>query len=492
MNTNSYDLKRVHKANITVTILIIILIVVKVFLMQGFSRGLVIAGEGAIVVILAVVNYYLKINEYVKGFFFAFVPAVVIGALFLIEGYNLDKHYMMLASLAMVALYFKKELIMIHGIVLDIFMIVLAIVDTRIVIGNLPKQQFFAVFFIFNGIAILLYCLAKWGYELVEESRKKEVYIEDLLSKLQENFSSVEEAAGVFSRQVDLGNENIESISKSRKEVVSFVENIASSIRNEANAIDEVNDSMLNSLEGIKETGKISSNIADKSLDMKGKVNNGLEKLNLMNDQMNTVTNSIKIANDTVSELQDNMLKVNNALEGIKAVAKQTNLIALNAAIESERAGEHGRGFAVVANEVKVLAEQSSKIANEINVIIEALVKKTKEAYSTVNEGDEAANVGINIVKEIMEYFNSLKESFENIDVDINNEMVEIEAMTHSAVSVQKRLEEINAISKGNSISIDKILNNWEKENDQIIMIRDNIKEISEAYNKLEVLLENR
>ena len=91
-----------------------------------------------------------------------------------------------------------------------------------------------------------------------------------------------------------------------------------------------------------------------------------------------------------------------------------------------------------------------------------------------------------------MEYFNSLKESFENIDKDINNEMGQIEAMTDSAVNVQKRLEEINAISKDNSVSIDKILNNWEDENNQIVMIRDNIKAISKAYNKLELLLENK
>lgn len=236
----------------------------------------------------------------------------------------------------------------------------------------------------------------------------------------------------------------------------------------------------------------ISSNIANKSLDMKGKVNDGIEKIDSMNNQMGTITHSIKIANDTVYDLQENMIKVNESLEGIKAIAKQTNLIALNAAIESERAGEHGRGFAVVANEVKKLAEQSSNLANEINVVIEALVNKTKEAYSSVHEGEEAAAEGINVVKEIMEYFTSLKENFENIDNEINNEMVQIEAMTESAINVQSRLEEINAISKDNSQSIDKILINSENESNQIIMIRDNIKEISEAYNKLRLLFENK
>ena len=492
MKTDGYNLKRVHKANIGITLMIIALIVVKVFLMQGVSRGITITMQASGVIVFAIINYFLKIDEYIKGLLFALVPAIVIMALFFLEGYNLDKHYMVLATVAMVSLYFKKELIMIQAAILDVLIIGFYLKDHTILLGTLPKQQFFAIFFVFNGIAVLLYFLSKWGRELVEEAKSKEFYIEDLLSKLQENFASVEESAKIFSKEVNLSNENIESITTSRKEVVTSVQSIASSIKNEANAISEVNDSMINSLESIKETQMISSNIANKSLDMKEKVNNGLNKINLMNNQMNTITDSIRVANGTVYDLQENMIKVNDSLEGIKAIAKQTNLLALNAAIESAKAGEHGKGFSVVANEVKSLAEQSSNIANEINVIIEALVNKTREAYSSVHEGDEATSEGIKVIKEIMKDFNSLKENFENIDIEINNEMVQIEAMTDSVINVQKRLQEINTISKDNSLSIDKILLNSENESNQILMIKDNMKEISDAYNKLNLVLENK
>lgn len=492
MNTNGYNLKRVHKANIAATIFVVALIVAKVFIMQGASRGLVIAMEGTIAIVFAIVNYFLKVNEYVKGFLLSFIPAAVVLVLLFIEGYNLDKHYMMLGTLAMAALYFKKELIMVHAIALDILMVGFYLKDSTKIIGNLPQQQFVSILLVFNGMALLLYCLAKWGKELVEETRNKEAYIESLLNKLQNNFATIEENAGVFSKLVNLSNENIENIANSRKEVIASVQNIADSIKNKSNAINEVNDRMINSLDRIKETQIISSNIANKSLDMKEKVDDGLNKINLMNEQMSTIANSIKIANDTVYDLQSSMAKVNDYLEKIKAIAKQTNLIALNAAIESQRAGENGRGFSVVANEVKSLAEQSSKLANDINVILEALVDKTQEAYSSVHEGEEAAIEGTNVVKEIMEYFYSLKENFEKIDSEINNEMVQIEAMTDSAINVQKRLEEINAISKDNASSIDNILLNSENESNQIIMIRDNIKEISEAYDRLRQFLENK
>ncbi|HHV71781.1 MAG TPA: hypothetical protein GXX38_04115 [Clostridia bacterium] len=492
MKTNGYALKRVHKANITVIILIVALITAKAFIMQGFNRGLTIAMQGSIVVVFALINYFLKINEHLKGFLFAFVPAAIVLVLLFIEGYTLDKHYMLLATLAMAALYFKKELIIVHAIALDLLMIGLHLKDNTKLIGNLPQQQFVSIVLVLNGIALLLFFLAKWGQELVEESRKKGSYIENLLDELQKNFASVEESVKIFSTQVNLSYENIESVTKSRKEVAASIENIADSIKNEANAINEVNDSMINSLERIKEVEIISSNIANKSLEMKDKVNNGLKKIELMNNQMATITHSIEIANDTVYDLQGNMAKVNNSLEEIKAIAKQTNLIALNAAIEAERAGKHGKGFAVVAKEVKSLAEKSSNLANEINAIIGALVNKTKEAYSRVHKGEEAALEGTKLVKEIMEYFNSLKESFESIDLEINKEMVQMEAMTDSVINVQKRLEEINTIFKNGSLLIDKILLNSENENKQIIRIRDNIKEINEAYNKLKLLLENK
>lgn len=166
-----------------------------------------------------------------------------------------------------------------------------------------------------------------------------------------------------------------------------------------------------------------------------------------------------------MEDLQNSLNVVNELLASIKNIADQTNLLALNAAIEAARAGEHGKGFAVVADEVRKLAEESAVTASKITDVTTQLFKRSSAAQEQSLRGQSTALAGKRLLDEIELVFTQVKQSSDISNRNLATSVSAIEMVGEQFTQLLKEIDSLSAVSQQNSVATEEIVSSIYEEN---------------------------
>lgn len=214
-----------------------------------------------------------------------------------------------------------------------------------------------------------------------------------------------------------------------------FVENLAAMTEETGASVEQI----------VEQSGHIATN-AKKSLhtsvEMEERSENGKLQLDKVIKNMQELKEDIQRIMRAIDELEDNSKKIGGIVNVITGIADQTNLLALNAAIEAARAGEHGKGFAVVADEVRKLAEQTKDSSSSITELVQETISHISNVINQINTINKVVDTGNQEIKMTTDVFDSILGSSRE-----NNQMSQ--STEKDLQLLIQLLEEINqAVSK--------------------------------------------
>jgi len=252
-------------------------------------------------------------------------------------------------------------------------------------------------------------------------------------------------------------SEAVQATASASAEISSSTEEMAAGAQEQRTQAAEVASAVEEMSKTIVETTLNAGKAADKSENAGETAHKGGQVVKSTIEGMNRIADVVKNSAALVKELGKNSNQIGEIVQVINDIAEQTNLLALNAAIEAARAGEQGRGFAVVADEVRRLADRTTKATKEIEGMIKTIQNDTNGAVTAIEKGTQEVEIGKELSNKAGESLNDIIDSSAEVVDVINQVAAASEQQSKAAEQISKNIEGINNVTHETALGIEQI-----------------------------------
>jgi methyl-accepting chemotaxis protein len=345
-----------------------------------------------------------------------------------------------------VAVKNTKLLVLLIGLVSFIIGIALALIISR-TISKPISQASEAIQKVAQGDLQIEPLQIKTKDEVGELAHSFNIMVHDLrevVGKVYESSSSVAASSQELAASAEQSTSASEQVSRMTQSSAEGNEQQESQFKELMIAINSLNTDIQNVADNSKEMLQLTENTS-------GLTQKGEAFIDHVVGQMNLIQQSVVKASNSIYSLRDRSNEISQITKIITDVAEQTNLLALNAAIEAARAGEHGKGFAVVADEVRKLAEESKRSASQITTMINHIQTETNESVQMMSEENQQVVLGLEETEEANKAFKEISQAMTEVSSKVKDvttslqQMLAVSDKIMEAVITAKQITEKNA-----------------------------------------------
>jgi methyl-accepting chemotaxis protein len=294
--------------------------------------------------------------------------------------------------------------------------------------------------------------------------KKFQTYVNNLANSLEDVIGEV--------------NESIATTASSANEISSSTEEMAAGAEEQSQQATEVAGAVEQMTKTIIETTKNSGAAAEASKKYGEIAKEGGNVVNETIKGMNRISEVVQNSAETVQQLGKSSEHIGEIVQVIDDIADQTNLLALNAAIEAARAGEQGRGFAVVADEVRKLAERTTKATKEIASMIKQIQKDTKGAVASMEKGSKEVENGRELANKAGESLKEIIAGAEDVVDIISQVAAASEEQSTTSEQISRSIESISSVTQQSAAGVQQVA----KATEDLSRLTDNLQNLVNKF----------